>query len=254
MLHLTYLDSNSWLIELGTKRILLDPWLVGPLVFANLPWFFQGKRPEDREIPENLDLILLSQGLEDHTHPPTLKQLDRNLPVVASPNAAKVVQELGYQQITPLAHGERFTLDDLEIVAVPGAPIGPFLTENGYILEDKTHNTRLYYEPHGYHSPQLKNYPAVDVVITPLVNLQLPVVGDFIRGQENALPAAEWLTPQVMIPTAAGGDIEYDGLINSLLEKKGTIDDFRGLLRDKNLHIRIIEPTPGERFGVLINN
>ena len=35
-MHLTWLDSNSWLIEMGGQRILLDPWLSGPLVFGNL--------------------------------------------------------------------------------------------------------------------------------------------------------------------------------------------------------------------------
>ncbi|MEM1369418.1 MAG: MBL fold metallo-hydrolase, partial [Cyanobacteria bacterium P01_H01_bin.15] len=32
-MHLTYLDSNSWLIELAGQQILLDPWLVDDLVF-----------------------------------------------------------------------------------------------------------------------------------------------------------------------------------------------------------------------------
>ncbi|NEO26250.1 MAG: hypothetical protein F6K03_04975, partial [Kamptonema sp. SIO4C4] len=81
-------------------------------------------------------------------------------------------------------------------------------------------------------------------------NLVLPVVGKFIRGQDDALTAARLLNPQVMIPTAAGGDIEYEGLINTVLQAKGTLDDFRGLLRKENLPTRVIEPTPGERFGV----
>src|SRR6476469_2445707 len=111
-MYLTWLDSNSWLIEMGGQRILLDPWLVGPLMFGNINWLFKGTRPQERPIPDRIDLILLSQGLEDHTHPPTLQQLDRNIPVVASPNAAKVVRELGYKQVTTLTHGETFNLDN----------------------------------------------------------------------------------------------------------------------------------------------
>ena len=57
---------------------------------------------------------------------PTLKELDHNIPVVASPNAAKVVQELGYRQVTALDHGEALTWDDsVKIQAFPGSPIGP---------------------------------------------------------------------------------------------------------------------------------
>jgi len=40
-MYLTWLDSNSWLIELAGKRILLDPWLVGDLTFGNLTWLFR---------------------------------------------------------------------------------------------------------------------------------------------------------------------------------------------------------------------
>lgn len=119
-MELTYLDSNSWLIEMAGKRILLDPWLVGSLMFGNTPWLFKGDRPQDRPIPENIDLILLSQGLPDHAHVPTLEQLDHALPVVASPNAAKVVESLGYQTIHTLEHHQKYTIDNLEILALKG--------------------------------------------------------------------------------------------------------------------------------------
>ena len=95
-MHLTWFDANSWLFEFGQQRLLVDPWLIGPLVFGNLPWFFIGKRPKQPAIPDNIDLILLSQGLPDHAHPPTLTQLDRDIPVVASASATKVVKKLGY--------------------------------------------------------------------------------------------------------------------------------------------------------------
>ena len=64
-MYLTYLDSNSWLVEMGGQNILIDPWLVGSLTFGNLDWLFKGSRPQERPIPEKIDLILLSQGLED---------------------------------------------------------------------------------------------------------------------------------------------------------------------------------------------
>lgn len=176
-MYLTWLDSNSWLIEMAGLRILLDPWLVGPLVFGNAPWFFKGERTAERLIPENIDLILLSQGLEDHTHPPTLRQLDRNIPVVASANAAKVVEKLGYSKITTLAHGESFTFDKVKIKATPGSPIGPMLIENGYLLLDTVNQTSLYYEPHGYHSPTLKELAPVDVVITPIIDIEIILLG-----------------------------------------------------------------------------
>ena len=253
-MYLTWLDSNSWLLEIGGKRILVDPWLVGSLTFGNLDWFFKGSRPQERPIPENIDLILLSQGLEDHAHPPTLKQLDRNIPVVASPNAAKVVQQLNYTQVTTLAHGETFTLNQsVEIKATPGSLVGLNLVENGYLLKELETGFTLYYEPHGNHSATLKEIASVDVVITPLIDAALPLVGSIIRGNKYALEVAQWLQPQVMLSTAAGGDVIFEGLLNSLLHTKGSIEEFRSLLEKNNLATRVIEPLPGERFELKLS-
>ncbi len=250
-MYLTWLDSNSWLIEMGGYNILLDPWLVGTLVFGNMTWLFQGERRKPRDIPANIDLILLSQGLEDHAHPATLQQLDRHIPVVASPNAAKVVSQLGYTQVTALAHGETFTLSDrLEIRALPGSPIGPMLVENAYLLKQLTDGKTMYYEPHGFHSPDLQKFAPVDVAITPIVDLRIPLLGPVIQGQKTALQLAQWLKPGAIVPTAAGGDIEFKGVLLSLLKASGSADDLRASLAAKQLTTKVIEPNPGERFSV----
>ncbi|WP_099238426.1 MBL fold metallo-hydrolase [Synechococcus sp. BDU 130192] len=250
-MELTYLDSNSWLIEMAGKRILLDPWLVGSLMFGNTPWLFKGDRPQDRPIPENIDLILLSQGLPDHAHIPTLEQLDHALPVVASPNAAKVVESLGYQTIHTLEHHQKYTIDNLEILALKGSPVGPTTLENGYLLKDLSTGQTLYYEPHGYHSPELKQYAPIDVVVTPLINLTLPLLGPVIKGQASALQVCEWLKPQVILPTAAGGDINFEGLVMKFLKPQGTVADFKQMLHEKQPDTLVLEPTPGTPCTVL---
>ncbi|MBL1200724.1 MAG: MBL fold metallo-hydrolase [Nostoc sp. GBBB01] len=248
---LTWFDSNSWLLEIGEKRILIDPWLVDSLIFSNLDWLFKGQRSQNRPIPENIDLILLSQGLEDHSHPPTLKQLDRNIKVVASPNAAKVVDKLGYTKVTTLAHGETFTLDrQIEIKAFPGSPIGPTLVENSYLLKELESGLTLYYEPHGYHSPEVKQAAPIDVVVTPFIDMTLPLLGPIIKGKNSALDIVKSLEPQVILPTAAGGDVIFEGLLMKLIQTKGSAAEFRSLLEKNNLSTRVIEPTPGDRFQV----
>ncbi len=249
-MYLTWLDSNSWLIELEGKRILLDPWLVGALMFGNAGWLFKGSRPTPRPIPTNIDLILLSQGLEDHAHPETLKALDHSIPVVGSASAAKVARNLGYASVTALAHGESLQLSDrLSVQAVPGSPIGPTTVENGYILRGQTDGS-LYYEPHGFHSPMLRNMAPIDVVITPIINLELPLLGPIIQGKKTALELAKWLQPQVMLPTAAGGDIVFEGLLLSLLKAVGSAADMQQALIENHLPTQILEPKPGERLEV----
>jgi L-ascorbate metabolism protein UlaG (beta-lactamase superfamily) len=250
-MQLTYLDSNSWLIEMGGKRILLDPWLVGSLVFGNATWLFKGDRPQDREIPAAIDLILLSQGLEDHAHPATLQVLPKNLPVVCSPNGQAIATKFGYQTIHSLEHGATITLDNLEIRAVKGSPVGPTTLENGYILKDLTTQESLYYEPHGYHSAELKNYAPIDVVITPLINLTLPLVGAVIKGQQTALELCRWLQPQVILPTAAGGDIHFEGFLMKFLKPQGTVDEFAAMAAQQGLTTRVLQPDPGVAIAPL---
>jgi L-ascorbate metabolism protein UlaG (beta-lactamase superfamily) len=246
-MHLTWLDSNSWLIELGDRRILLDPWLVGDLAFGDAKWFFRGFRKADRAIPENIDLILLSQGLEDHAHPPTLEALDKSIPVVGSMNAAKVATRLGFQTVTGLKPGELHNFGGLKIQATAGSPIGPTAIENGYLLKDTTTGNTLYYEPHGYHPQNLKNQGHIDVVITPIIDLLIPPGIPVIQGNKTALNLAKSVEPQVIVPTAAGGDIDFSGWLIKFLKARGGKDELQAQLAQAGLSTQVIEPTPGDR-------
>jgi L-ascorbate metabolism protein UlaG (beta-lactamase superfamily) len=250
-MYLTWLDSNSWLIELGSEgselQILLDPWLVGPLSFGD--WFFRAERPQDRPIPAKIDLILLSQGLPDHAHPQTLAQLDKSIPVIASPAATKVVQGLGFQQVQTLEHGQSLQQGNVQIQATVGSPVGPGANENGYVLTETHTGEKLYYEPHGYHNPNLAQLAPVGVVITPLVSIDL-LFAPFIKGGQSALQLVEWLQPQVIMSTAAGGDVTFGGLLTRLLRIRDGVEMVRQQLATQQSPVQVLDPQPGERFQV----
>ncbi|MFQ4139322.1 MBL fold metallo-hydrolase [Nodosilinea sp. PGN35] len=249
-MEVTWLDSNSWLMVVGEQRILVDPWLVGELVFGQQTWLFKGEQSQARPLPEAIDLILLSQGLEDHAHPPTLAALDRTIPVVGSPRAAKVAEGLGYSQVTALSHGETFTLNQrVTIKALPGAPVGPLVVENGYLLRDVSPSAAgasLFYEPHGFHRPELKQEGPVDVVITPVIDLALPLVGPIIRGQQGALELVEWLRPQVVLPTADAGEVTYSGVLINWLKTRGNPQGLQAAIAARGLSTRVLAPTVGQ--------
>lgn len=250
-MHLTWLDNNSWLIEMADQRILLDPWLIGPLVFGNLPWLIKGEHRQPRPIPDALDLLLLSQGLEDHAHPETLRALDPNLPVVGSPNAAKVATGLGFRQVTALAHGDCYRLQErLQIRAMPGSPVGPLLVENGYLLSDLATGIQLYYEPHGHHSPELKAHAPVDVVIAPVVDLAIPLLGPIVKGRTSAAEVVQWLQPKALVPSAAGGDVVFSGLLVSVLQTQGSPEELRHALAQQPAATKVLTPRPGERLDL----
>ncbi len=262
---LTWFDANSWLIEAGGQRILIDPWLVGDLVFGGLDWLVRGIRkdpanPEqsiDIDIPENIDLILLSQGLADHAHPETLARLDKSIPVIASPDGAKVARSQGFESVTEIDHGESLRLEGLEVQAFVGAPVGAFKKENGYIVtfsEDRSSDPdasdrglRLYYEPHGYpDAERLKDVDAVDIAITPMADINLLTIAPVIRGGSAAMEIAELLNPQVMLPTAQNGRVTYEGLISPVLNESGGADAIRPQLKTKGFEPRIVALESGE--------
>ena len=243
-MYLTWYGSNSWLIEIANKRILLDPWLVGPLVFGNQSWFFKAEQSQAYEIPENIDVILLSQGLPDHAHPPTLEALDKNIPVWGSPNAIKVVEKLGFQNLNAIEHGQSAELEGLSVAAFPGSPIGPMLTENAYVIRDRNSTESLYYEPHGFHSSDLDNTQPIDVAIVPLIDLTLPLLGPFIQGGKAAMKLAQQIQPSRIIPTTVGGDVTYSGILNNLLGAKGDLEELRQEFQSQNINAEILEPLP----------
>ena len=119
----TYFGANGWLLELDQMRVLVDPWLKGAVSFPPGPWLLKGELSEELDAPEDLDLLLLTQGLADHAHPETLKMLPRTLPVVGSTAAIQVVKSLGFTTMTALKPGEATTVQQLTIQATAGAMV-----------------------------------------------------------------------------------------------------------------------------------
>lgn len=255
-LHLTWFDSNSWLLELGGRRILLDPWLTGPLMFGNAEWFFKGEHPAPIAPPQNLDAILLSQGLEDHAHRPTLELFARSVPVIGSPSAAAVARELGFETVVALAHGDRHCIGNaVEIVATAGAPVGPGALENGYVVRaiasqgEDAPGPSVYYEPHGYHPANLADLGPIDVTLSPLLDLCIGFL-PILRGGKTALQLAQRVRPQVMIPTAAAGEVRYSGLLVKALRQGGTLEGFGRSLAAAGLDCQVLQPAVGQRLAV----
>ncbi|MBF2099152.1 MAG: MBL fold metallo-hydrolase [Gloeomargaritaceae cyanobacterium C42_A2020_066] len=247
-MHLTWYEANTWLIEAAGLRILVDPWFEGPLVFGNLPWLFQAERRRPAELPAPpIDAILLSQGLEDHAHPPTLARLDKAIPVIGSPSAARVATALGFSHVTPLAHGQQTRLGQLTLEALPGAPVGPTQVENAYLLQ--ADGLTLYYEPHGFHDAVIQAGRRMDVAITPLVDLSLPLVGPIIRGQDQALRLAQACRPQLLLPTATG-DYQASGLIMNLIQMQGSLEELAARLKAEHLSTQILDVTPGRPVAI----
>ena len=235
----TYLGANGWLLEIAGLRVLLDPWLSGALVFPPGAWLLKGEMPELMPIPDQIDLLLLTQGLPDHAHPETLQTLSKQIPVVASAAATRVVQRLGFETITELRPGDTTTIADLKIQATAGAAVPA--VENGYLLDWPEGS--LYLEPHGVLDPAI-DQRSVDTLITPVVDLGLPMLGAFITGARVMADLISRFQPKTVLASTTGGDVKFSGIISSLLNSTDASTDCGDLPEDCTL----ITPTVGREI------
>ena len=208
-----YLGSNGWLIKFEKTNLLIDPWLTGNLVFPPGEWFFKGSLDNEIIIEEDINLILLTQSLPDHCHIPTLMRFKKNVDIICTNSARSILEKLNFTSIKVLKPSEKINQHGLEIEATAGAPV-PQL-ENGYIVKDSD-GRGFYIEPHGYLDKNLKSQE-IDAVITPTINLQLPVVGPFIKGADVIPKLINIFNPKYILSSTIGGEAKYSGILNRLI-------------------------------------
>lgn len=253
VLDATYLGSNGWLLDFSPPapaaatgqpgpRVLVDPWFTGPLVFPPGPWLLRGELGSPQPPPERIDLLLITQGLPDHCHPESLALLDRRIPVVAAVDAVPVLRRLGFETVVPLRPGEEHQLADLRILATTGAAV-PKL-QNGYLLEHP--GARVYLEPHGAPVPPLDPSVAVDVLITPVVDLSLVPLGTFIAGRSRLPALLSRFRPHTVLASTTGGDVRFEGVLQHLFRQQGTLAEAAALAADHGA--RLIDPVPGSPY------
>jgi L-ascorbate metabolism protein UlaG (beta-lactamase superfamily) len=254
---LTFIGLNSWLLNIADLQILIDPWLVDSVVFYGSPWLFEAKHFKPpcytpTTLP-SIDLILISQSLDDHCHQPTLRQLSKQIPVIAAPSAVKIVEQLGYDRVIPLAPWETYRLEDrAEITATPGAKIQG-QTENGFLVKSIQTNKTLYYEPHLATDrttiDRIGKLDKIDTIIAPIIGQIFPLLGKVIMNPQDAFDLASVLQPQWYLPTAVG-EIEASGILPQLTRSDGTIEEFAQLLADSQISTQLLMSQPGETVSL----
>lgn len=282
----TYLGGNSWFAEMGVSsvKVLCDPWLVGDLTFWDLPALYTGRKaslaggPQDwMAIAKRADVILLSQGWEDHTHRPTLKSLPKDIPVVGSPSACNVATELGFTNVTALHANDKVTVkqrgngdisdgqkqnsEPLVIHATRGAQVGPPWSERecGFFLADGKDGVRVYYEPHcSYDELSVRQGlravgNKVHLCITPVMSVD--VFGfPLVSGGDEAVDLLEVLNRPKLVVPLRNGELEQEGISTVALGTDGTTGDTFKRLCDARFGVGEIKtrmPTPGETIEIV---
>ena len=229
----TYLGSNGWLIKFKKTNMIIDPWLNGDLVFPPGEWFFKGSLDNEILIEEDIDTILLTQGLPDHCHIPSLKKFKNNVDIICPKSAKRILEKSGFTSIKVLEPKGQINQKGLRIEATAGAPVPQI--ENGYIIKDSD-GSGFYIEPHGYLDEKIQNQE-LDAVITPIMNIELPILGSFVKGADVLPRLIKTFNPKYILSSTAGGEATYSGLLNKFI----TVQEYKEEINCQLVNLKTLE-------------
>eukprot|EP00438_Fugacium_kawagutii_P030358 Skav223241 [mRNA] locus=scaffold2231:417828:420287:+ [translate_table: standard] len=208
-------------------------------VFWGQRWAFRGERREPansilpEDVFEHFDAIVITQGLDDHCHRPTLERVDRRMPIIATPSAAKAIQQLGFQA-SVLQPGESLMLGKLRVSAVPGSVVGPPWQdpENGYVFTDtRPGGLSIGTEPHGN-------------LLGPALGTSISEEKKLVNGVREAADTLEALdpVPRFLLPLR-NGEIDASGFLAEQLQEDGGVAGFAELQRGrpKLRHVELLD-------------
>ncbi|EKX52193.1 hypothetical protein GUITHDRAFT_65398 [Guillardia theta CCMP2712] len=261
----THLEINSQLWTFKDQKdevnICVDP-LVGQLDFGLPSSVYCAKQRVLKDPQETLQkiveakprIILITQSLDDHTHPPTLSALRRMLPmdsytIVAPPSAKnKLGQIFPERVIRILRPGETASIEGVELAATSGSLVGPPWQdpENGYIATWRGFS--VYYEPHNDVDVQQKlRGRRANVVIAPVVEQALPLF-TLVHGAQRAIDLAAHMGASTLIPLR-NGDVDSSGVASALVQESGSVQEAVKIARD----VKVIDNAPGQPVTIDID-
>jgi len=284
---LTYLEINGWIVTSEGVTLLIDPILEGSLDFGIPTLYKASKRVMDSQgllqILPPIDAVLITQGLDDHAHAGTLREMSllktfQTVPIIAPPSALGTLRNSGFSgsNVKCIAHGEEVIIFSnnspsdngvrgaLEVLATAGALVGPpwQARENGYIIGGKkkgvgvssSRSPSLYIEPHVEFSlEELKNLAPVDIVITPVVGQSIKPGYELVHGPTDSLRLIETLRPNIVMPMN-NGDVQQEGPACALVYEVGSIAEFGQRLGRQPWakNIELIQVTPGQDIEITL--
>lgn len=272
----THLEGNGqlWQVKSGNSQVsvVVDP-LASQLDFG-IPWGYRANKVALSE-SQTIDLIckakpthcLLTMGLDDHCHPPTITKMMNELPdleYIVAPSAEKKLLGLGVKadKITVLKHGEFCKLGDALVTATEGALVGPPWQERelGFLLQlgkSEAEGLSVYYEPHAdVVLDNIKNLRA-DIMVSPVTKqalpAQVPAEGQYtlVYGADRTLEIADTLGASVVVPLG-NGVLDIEGPLAGLVSASGGVSDFERLLEDKGSAVTVEKASPGVPVTVKI--
>ncbi len=107
----TYFASSTVLVEAGSAKILMDPWLEDGEYYGS--WAHYPPIEVDYSQFDDVDYIYISHIHPDHMSKATLAKLNKSIPILIHQYQAKFLQrnlEVAGFEVIELPHGERMSL------------------------------------------------------------------------------------------------------------------------------------------------
>jgi L-ascorbate metabolism protein UlaG (beta-lactamase superfamily) len=194
----TYLGHASALIELGGLRLLTDPLLrhrVGHL---------RRRSPAvDPVAHERLDAVLISHAHHDHLDLPSLRKLDRDVPLLVAPGVGRLVSRLSFRNVTEMPAGESIEIGPVSIDSAPASHggrrglLGERIEAIGFVLA--ADRQRAYFAGDTDLFAGMSELAPLDVALLPVWGWG-PSIGSGHLDPGRAAQALKLLRPRVAIP------------------------------------------------------
>ncbi len=250
-MHLTRLDDyQSWLLQIGGRRIAIDPWLTARYCLSPGAWLLERTRAAPRFTPADLkdiDALALTAPYADHLDPDSLAQVPRDLPVLAPASAGSALRSLGFTQVSSPPAGQTVSLAGVAVRIVPSG--FPFAwSTRGYLWQDGDGRV-LYHEPHAIPLSQAQRLGRVSVVLTSVQGVRL--VGlPLVMSAEHLSEALRVLKPDRLVPTGSDPQTSHGLLQRFGLSTKGTEQGFGEHLPSLGIPTRFSALAPGETIEI----
>ena len=191
---ITYAGHSAVIVELGGKRIAIDPWLKGNPVC-----------PENLQHLKALDLIVLTHGHADHASDAARVAKETGAQVAATYELTMIMGSQGVPQekLIPMNKGGQTTLGDVTVRLTNAFHSSSFDTEKGSVYAGEACGVILSSKGFAiYHAGDtclFSDLKMIGDLYKPDVAL-LPIGDVFTMGPREAALAASWTKCRVAIP------------------------------------------------------
>jgi len=239
--HITYVGHSTVLVDMDGVRLLTDPLLRPRLLHLRRV----GK--VDASALRDIDAVLISHLHFDHLDVASLRQLGRDVPVVAPRGSGRLLKRKRFRTVTELGVGDELRIGDLVIRGTralhdPGrVPLGRRVEPMGYVLAG---SRSVYFAGDTEVFEGMAALGPLDVALLPIWGWG-PSLGPGHMNPRSAADAARILRTSIAIPIHWGTYFPLDtGLRGAPDFLDAPPEEFRAVMREvaPDVEVRVLRP------------